>query len=47
MTFPDVAYSSYECADCDVLLTSSRNTCPECGGEVTIVDPDLGMYYWD
>lgn len=47
LTFPELAAPSCECTDCDILLAPETVVCPECGGEVTIVEPDLSMYYWD
>lgn len=47
MAAPDIAASRYECTDCDVLLSPESDVCPECGGEVAIVEPDLSRYYWD
>jgi predicted amidophosphoribosyltransferase len=47
LTLPDVGFSHYECTECDVLLTSDRPACPECGGAVTIAEPELSAYYWE
>ena len=47
MTFPELAATSHECTDCDVLVPPESSVCPECGGEVTVVEPDLSMYYWE
>lgn len=47
MAAPDIVASRYECTDCTVLLSPESDVCPECGGEVVIVEPDLTRYYWD